>query len=142
MYKHRRYPFIIIKQAVYFKLRFTISYRGVEKLLAIRGVKIDHSTIQRWVFKLSKEIECNMNQRKKQITNSWKLDETYIKVSGKDRFLYRTVDKQGNTVEFLLTKIRMKGSAQKFLNKAIRNNGKPRIIYIDKSGANTAGIKT
>jgi|TARA_B110000902_G_scaffold250612_1_gene309973 putative transposase len=83
-----------------------------------------------------------MNQRKKQITNSWKLDETYIKVSGKDRFLYRTVDKQGNTVEFLLTKIRMKGSAQKFLNKAIRNNGKPRIIDIDKSGANTAGIKT
>jgi putative transposase len=82
-----------------------------------------------------------MNQRKKQITNSWKLDETYIKVYGKDRFLYRT-DKQGNTVDLLLTKIRMKGSAQKFLNKAIRNNGKPRIINIDKSGANTAGIKT
>jgi putative transposase len=141
MYKHHRYPFIIIKQAVYFKLRFTLSYRGVEKLLAIRGLKIDHSTIQRWVFKLSKEIEYNMNQRKKQITNSWKLDETYIKVSGKDRFLYRT-DKQGNTVDLLLTKIRMKGSAQKFLNKAIRNNGKPRIINIDKSGANTAGIKT
>jgi putative transposase len=141
MYKHHRYPFIIIKQAVYFKLRFTLSYRGVEKLLAIRGLKIDHSTIQRWVFKLSKEIEYNMNQRKKQITNSWKLDETYIKVYGKDRFLYRT-DKQGNTVDLLLTKIRMKGSAQKFLNKAIRNNGKPRIINIDKSGANTAGIKT
>ena len=83
-----------------------------------------------------------MNQRKKQVTNSWRLDETYIKVSGKDRFSYRAVDKQGNTIEFLLTKRRMKGSAQKFLNKAIRNNGKPRIINIDKSGANTAGIKT
>ena len=69
-----------------------------------------------------------MNQRKKQVTNSWRLDETYIKVSGKDRFLYRAVDKQGNTIDFLLTKRRMKGSAQKFLNKAIRNNGKPRII--------------
>ena len=83
-----------------------------------------------------------MNQRKKQVTNSWRLDETYIKISGKDRFLYRAVDKQGNTIEFLLTKRRMKGSAQKFLNKAIRNNAKPRIINIDKSGANTAGIKT
>jgi putative transposase len=83
-----------------------------------------------------------MNQRKKQVTNSWRLDETYIKVSGKDRFLYRAVDKQGNTIDFLLTKRRMKGSAQKFLNKAIRNNGKPRIINIDKSAANTAGIKT
>ncbi|MDB4170608.1 IS6 family transposase [Polaribacter sp.] len=142
MFKHHRYPSIIIKQAVYFKLRFTLSYRDVEELLAIRGVKVDHSTIQRWVFKFSKEIEYNMNQRKKQVTNSWRLDETYIKVSGKDRFLYRAVDKQGNTIDFLLTKRRMKGSAQKFLNKAIRNNGKPRIINIDKSGANTAGIET
>ncbi len=142
MYKHHRYPPIIIKQAIYFKLRFTLSYRDVEELLAIRGVKVDHSTIQRWVFKFSKEIEYNMNQSKKQVTNSWRLDETYIKVSGKDRFLYRAVDKQGNTIDFLLTKRRMKGSAQKFLNKAIRNNGKPRIINIDKSGANNAGIKT
>ena len=83
-----------------------------------------------------------MNQRKKQVTNSWRLDETYVKVSGKDRFLYRTVDKQGNTIDFLLTKRRMKGSTQKFLNKAIRTNSKPRIINIDKSCANTAGIKT
>ena len=57
-------------------------------------------------------------------------------------YLYRAVDKNGDTVDFLLTKRRMKGSAQKFLNKAIGNNGKPRIINIDKSGANTAGIKT
>ena len=88
MFKHHRYPSIIIKQAVYFKLRFTLSYRDVEELLAIRGVKVDHSTIQRWVFKFSKEIEYNMNQRKKQVINSWRLDETYIKASGKDRFLY------------------------------------------------------
>ncbi len=110
--------------------------------MAIRGVKVDHSTIQRWVFKFSKEIEKNMNTRKRQVTDSWRLDETYIKVAGKDRYLYRAVDKQGNTIDFLLTKRRMKGSAQKFLNKAIGNNGKPRIINIDKSGANTAGIRT
>jgi putative transposase len=142
MYKGHRYSPIIIKQAVYFKLRFTLSYRDVEELLAIRGIKVDHSTIQRWVFKFSKEIEAKMNKRKRQVIDSWRLDETYIKVSGKDRYLYRAVDKLGNTIDFLLTKRRMKGSAQKFLNKAIGNNGKPRIINIDKSGANTAGIKT
>lgn len=142
MYKHHRYPHIIIQQAVYFKLRFSLSYRDIEELMAIRGVKVDHSTIQRWVFKFSKEIEQNMNTRKRRVMDSWRLDETYIKVAGKDRYLYRAVDKQGNTVDFLLTKRRMKGSAQKFLNKAIGNNGKPRIINIDKSGANTAGIKT
>ena len=69
------------------------------------------------------------------------MDETYIKVGGMDRYLYRAVDKQGNTVDFLLTKRRMKGSAQKFLNKAIGNNGKPRLINIDKSGANTEAIR-
>jgi len=142
MYKHHRYSDIIIQQAIYFKFRFSLSYRDIEELMAIRGVKVDHSTIQRWVFKFSKEIERNMNIRKKQVTDSWRLDEIYIKVGGKDRYLYRAVDKQGNTVDFLLTKRRMKGSAQKFLNKAIDHNGKPRIINIDKSGANTAGIRT
>ncbi len=140
MYKHHRYPKAIILQAVYFKLRFTLSYRDVEELLEIRGVKVDHSTIQRWVFKFSPFVESNMNNRKDTVGNSWRMDETYIKVGGKDRYLYRAVDKQGNTVDFLLTKRRMKGSAQKFLNKAIGNNGKPRLINIDKSGANTEAI--
>ena len=70
------------------------------------------------------------------------MDEKYIKIGGKDRYLYRAVDKYVNTIDFLLTKRRMKGSAQKFLNKAIGNNDKPRVINIDKSGANKEGIKT
>ncbi|MFT5479090.1 MAG: putative transposase [Bacteroidia bacterium] len=142
IYKHHRYPKSIILQAVYFQLRFTLSYRDVEEILRIRGVRVDHSTIQRWVFKFSPIVEANMHNRKKQVCDSWRMDETYIKVGGNDRYLYRAVDKYGNTVDFLLTKRRMKGSAQKFLNKAIGNNDKPRIINIDKSGANTAGIRT
>ena len=142
MFKHHRFPESIILQAVYFKLRFTLSYRDVEELLQIRGVEVDHSTIQRWVFKFSPEVEKNMNKRKRQVGSSWRMDETYIKVGGKDRYLYRAVDKFGNTVDFLLTKRRMKGSAQKFLNKAIGNNSKPRVINIDKSGANKSGIRS
>lgn len=142
MFKHHRFPKSIILQAVYFKLRFTLSYRDVEELLQIRGVEVDHSTIQRWVFKFSSEVEKNMNKRKRQVGSSWRMDETYIKVGGKDRYLYRAVDKFGNTVDFLLTKRRMKGSAQKFLNKAIGNNSKPRVINIDKSGSNKSGIRS
>ena len=142
MFKHHRFPKSIILQAVYFKLRFTLSYRDVEELLQIRDVEVDHSTIQRWVFKFSPEVEKNMNKRKRQVGSSWRMDETYIKVGGKDRYLYRAVDKFGNTVDFLLTKRRMKGSAQKFLNKAIGNNSKPRVINIDKSGANKSGIRS
>ncbi len=128
MFKRHRYPKVIILQAVYFKLRFTLSYRDVEELMQIRGVKVDHSTIQRQVFKFSKDIEKNMRKRKYQVGDSWRMDETYIKVGGKDRFLYRAVDKFGSTVDFLLTKRRQKMSAQKFFNKAIGNNGRPRIV--------------
>ncbi len=142
MFKHHRYPKTIILQAVYFKLRFTLSYRDVEELLSIRGVKVDHSTIQRWVYKFTPMIEANMHRRKRQVCTSWRMDETYIKVGGKYRYLYRAVDKYGDTIDFLLTRQRMRGSAQKFLNKAISNNGKPRVINIDKSGANKEGIKT
>jgi putative transposase len=142
MFKHHRYPKAIILQSVYFKIRFTLSYRDVEELLSIRGVQVDHSTIQRWVYKFTPMIEANMHRRKRQVCTSWRMDETYIKVGGKDRYLYRAVDKYGDTIDFLLTKRRMKGSAQKFLNKAIGNNGKPRVINIDKSGANKEGIKT
>ena len=142
MFERHRYPRVIILQAVYFKLRFTLSYRDVEELMSIRGIKVDHSTIQRWVFKFSKEVEKNMHKRKKQVCDSWRMDETYIKVKGRDMYLYRAVDKYGNTVDFLLTRRRQKMSAQKLFNKAIGNNGKPRIVNIDKSGANSSAILT
>ena len=104
MFKHHRYPKVIILQAVYFKLRFTLSYRDVEELLLIRGIKVDHSTIQRWVYKFTPVIEVNMHRRKRQVCSSWRMDETYIKVGGKDRYLYRAVDKYGDTIDLLLTK--------------------------------------
>jgi len=142
MFKHHRYPKAIILQAVYFKLRFTLSYRDVEELLEIRGVKVDHSTIQRWVFKFSPEMENKMHRRKYRVGDSWRMDETYVKVGGKDRYLYRAVGKEGNTVDFLLTKRRQKMSAQKFFNKAIGNNGEPRVVNIDKSGSNKSALRT
>ena len=142
MFDRHRYPRVIILQAVYFKLRFTLSYRDVEELMSIRGIKVDHSTIQRWVFKFSKEVEKNMHKRKKQVCDSWRMDETYIKVKGRDMYLYRALDKYGNTVDFLLTRRRQKMSAQKFFNNAIGNNGKPRIVNIDKSGSNNSAILT
>jgi putative transposase len=142
MFDRHRYPKVVILQAVYFKLRFTLSYRDVEELMSIRGVRVDHSTIQRWVFKFSKDIENNMHKRKGQVDCSWRMDETYIKVNGKDMYLYRAVDKYGNTVDFLLTKRRQKMSAQKFFNKAIGNNGRPRLVNIDKSGANSSALRT
>ena len=141
MFKGHCFPKAIILQAVYFKLRFSLSYRDIEELLSIRGVKVDHATIQRWVFKFPPLVEQQFRKRKKSVGKRWRMDETYIKVKGQWRYLYRAVDKQGNTVDFLLTKRRQRISAHKFLIKAITNNGKPELINIDKSGANTSAIK-
>ena len=75
------------------------------------------------------------------VGKSWRLDETYIKIRGEDRYWYRAVDKQGNTVDFLLTAKRDRRAAQRFFTRAVKNNRLPKIVNIDKSGANNAGIK-
>jgi len=136
-----RFPKAIILFAVYSKLKFGLSYREVEELLQMRGVNIDHSTIQRWVFKFTPYIIHKVRSNKHQVGKRWRMDETYIKVKGQWRYLYRAVDKQGNTVDFLLTKRRQRMSAQSFLIKAIEGNGVPEIINIDKSGSNTGAIR-
>ena len=141
MFKGHCFPKSIILQAVYFKFRLGLSYRDIEELMTIRGVKVDHATIQRWVFKFTPLLEKEFNKRKKPVGKRWRMDETYIKVKGQWRYLYRAVDKQGNTVDFLLTKRRQRMSAQSFLIKAITNNGKPGLINIDKSGANKHAIR-
>ena len=141
MFKGHCSPKTIILQAAYFKLRFSLSYRDVEEFLPIRGIKVDHATIQHWVFKFAPLVEQQFRKRKKSVGKRWRLDETYIKVKGEWKYLYRAVDKQGNTVDFLITKRRQRISAQIFLIKAIENNVKPELINIDKSGANTAAIK-
>ena len=141
MFKGHKFPKLIIIQAVYFKFRFGLSYREIEELMAIRGVKVDHATVQRWVFKFTPLLEKEFRKRKKAVGRRWRMDETYIKVKGQWRYLYRAVDKEGNTVDFLLTKRRKRMSAQSFLIKAIENNGKPELINIDKSGSNKHAIR-
>ena len=86
-------------------------------------------------------MEGTFRRRKKQVGNSWRMDETYIRVKGEWRYLYRAVDKEGNTVDFMLTKRRNKRVAHLFLLKAIHNNDKPVTINIDKSSANRQAIE-
>jgi putative transposase len=94
------------------------------------------------VFKFTPLIEGTFRKRKKTVGNSWRMDETYIKVKGEWMYLYRAVDRKGNTIDFLLTKRRNKFAAHKSLHKAINQNGLPKVIDIDKSGANKEAIRT
>src|ERR1051325_7552272 len=83
-----------------------LSTRHVEELMEERGVEVDHSTINRWVIKYSPQLEEAFHRRKRPVWVSWRMDETYIKVKGVWRYLYRAVDKYGETIDFLLTEQR------------------------------------
>ena len=102
---------------------------------------MDHSSIQRWVVHYAPCIEKAFRRNKKRTGLRWRMDETYLKIKGRWKYLYRAVEKKGNTIDFLLTAKRDKKAARRFLNKAIGSSGKLSLINIDKSGANTAAIR-
>ena len=136
----RQFPKDIILMAVRWYVAYSLSYRDIEELMAERGIYVDHSTINRWVIKYSPELLELFKTKKKSVNKSWRMDETYVKVKNEWNYLYRAVDKFGNTIDFLLTKNRDKKAARKFFKKAIISSGIPEKITIDKSGANKAGI--
>ena len=130
----------IIMLCLYMKFRFSLSYREIEELCQLRGLDIDHSTLQRWVERFASLLDTRLRQRKKKVHSSWRMDETYIKLKGRWIFLYRAVDKYGATIDFLIRKKRDTQAAKSFFRKAIRENGKPEKINVDKSGANKAAL--
>jgi len=140
--KGAHFPQDIILMGVRWYVAYPLSYRHVEELLEERGVPIDHATIQRWVVKYSLLLEEVFHRRKRPVWVSWRMDETYIKVKGHWYYLYRAVDKTGQTIDFLLTEQRDEQAAKRFLTKAIRRHGVPEKITIDGSAANEAAIKS
>ena len=121
-------------------LTYKLSYRDLMEMAEERGVKVSHTSIYRWVIKFTPDIEAAIRCARKTSGNSWFADETYIKVNGKWKYLYRAVDQTGQTVDYLLTARRDMKAARRFFRKAIGTSGLPEKITIDKSGANKAAI--
>lgn len=135
-----RFPKDIIMLSVRWYLRYALSYRDMEEMLEERGVFLDHTTIFRWVIRFTPLLLGVFQTKKRPVGGRWRMDETYVKVNGHDRYLYRAVDKEGKTVEFLLTAHRDRDAARRFLEKAMRIHEDPSLINIDQSGWNEAGI--
>ena len=131
----------VILWGIRWYVAYPISYRQLEEMMEERGVEVDHSTLNRWVVKYAPLLEHQFRARKRPVGDSWRLDETYVKVKGCWKYLYRAVDKAGATVDFLLTAKRDRKAALLFLRKAISQHGAPQKITIDKSGANMAAIE-
>ena len=132
----------IILWGVRWYVAYPISYRQLEEMMQERGVEVDHSSLNRWVLKYTPALDKAFRQRKRAVGTSWRLDETYIRVKGQWKYLYRAVDKAGRTVDFLLTAKRDRKAASRFLRQAIDQCGVPQKITIDKSGANTAAVES
>ena len=132
----------IILTCVRWYVAYPLSYRQLEEMMQERGVTVDHSTINRWVLKYAPELEEAFRRRKRPVGHSWRMDETYMKVNGQWKYLYRAVDKAGHTIDFLLTEHRDEQAARRFLAQAIRCHGVPETITIDGSEANAAAIRS
>ena len=140
-FKGAHYPKSVVLFAVFFYLRYPVSYRDLEEIMEERGVDVDHATLSRWVIKFSPLIAAKAQAKKRPTAISWRMDETYIKVKGKWMYHYRAVDRDGQTLDFMLSERRDKPAARRFFRRAIGNHGIPDRIVIDKSGANLAGLE-
>lgn len=141
-FKVAHYPQSVILYAVYFYVRYGISYRDLEEIMEERGAEVDHTTLNRWVVEFAPLLAAQAQSRKKPTAESWRMDETYIMVKGKWTYYYRAVDKTGKTLDFMLSERRDKPAARRFFKRAIGKNGVPNHIVIDKSGANLVGLQS
>lgn len=138
--KGMRFPIDIILVCIRWYAAYPLSYRHLEEMMEERGVFVDHSSINRWAIRFLPLFEKVFRKHKRQVGSSWRMDETYIKVKGAWKYLYRAVDKEGKTVDFLLTAQRDKAAALRFFEKALKVSGVPEKVTTDTSGANKAAM--
>ena len=136
-FKGRQYPGEVILTAVRWYLRYPLAYEHVSELLTERGVPVDASCVWRWVQAYAPELNKRCQPYLKRTNKSYLVDETYIKVKGQEKYLYRAVDSTGATLDFLLSAQRDAEAARRFLAKALgrQNHSAPRVIHTDGHGA-------
>ena len=137
LFKWRHYESEIILLCVRWYLTYPLSYRQVAEMVNERGLDIHHTTIFRWVQQYGSELEKRCRPYLHPTNDSWRVDETYVKIKGKNRYLYRAVDSLGKTLDFLLTAKRDAAAAKRFFRKVMNavHNQQPRVINLDKNAA-------
>jgi IS6 family transposase len=143
-FKGRQFTAEVILWAVWWYLRFPVSFRDVERILADRGVSVDHTAVSRWTQRYAPEIEKRVGPHLRMTNGSWRVDETYIKVRGQWTYLYRAVDSHRQTIDFLRSARRDAAAAQRFFRKALKQQhaGRPTTITADKNPAYPSAAKS
>ena len=142
-YRRHRFPPIIIQHAIWLYFRFTLSYRDVEDLLAERGIEVSYETIRRWVEKFGSQYAKRLRRLRPKPSSKWHIDEVFLKIGGKQMYLWRAVDDEGEVLDVLLQSKRDKRAATTFLHKAIKRAGSvPEVIVSDKWKPTGAAIRS
>ncbi|WJE55922.1 IS6 family transposase (plasmid) [Bacillus cereus] len=143
LFKWKHYQPDIILLTVRWYLRYNLSFRDLVEMMEERGLFIAHTTIMRWVHQYGPELDERLRCHLKPTNDSWRVDETYVKVKDQWMYLYRSVDSKGNTIDFYLSKTRDHKAAKRFFKKALRSFhvSKPRVITVDKNPAYPMAIE-
>src|SRR5216684_368665 len=132
-YRHHRFPPEIIQHAIWLYLRFTLSYRDVEELLAARRLDISYETVRRWVLKFGPAIARRLRQRRPRPSNRWHLDEMVVRIAGKRMYLWRAVDHEGEVLDLLVQRRRDSRAALRLMRKLLKKHGfAPKLLITDK----------
>ena len=142
-FKWRHYHQEIILLCVRWYLRYPLSYRQLAEMMRERGLRVHHTAIFRWVQCYAPELDRRGRPHLKPVSKSYRVDETYVRVKGRWKYLYRAVDKQGQTIDFLLAARRDVAAAKRFFNKALQmpGNPMPRVINVDCNPAYPTAVK-
>ena len=142
-YARHRFPPVVIRHAVWLYLRFTLSYRDVEDLLAERGLEVSNETIRRWVLKFGPAIARNLRRGRPTPHDKWHLDEMVVSIAGRRMYMWRAVDSEGEVLDVMVQPRRDKAAAVKLLRKLLKRQGfAPTVIVTDKLRSYGAALQT
>jgi len=141
-YRRHRFPPSIIEHAVWLYLRFTLSCRDIEDLLAERGVEVSYETVRRWVLKFGSAFAEGLRRRRPRPGSRWHLDEMVVRIGGEQMYLWRAVDHEGEVLDLLVQRRRDKRAALQLIRKVLKRQGfVPTVIVTDKLGSYVAAFR-
>ena len=141
-YRRHRFPPVLIQHAIWLYLRFTLSYRDVEDLLAERGLEVSYESVRRWVLKFGPVIAQNLRRPRPRPSDRWHLDEMVLRIAGRRMYLWRAVDHEGEVLDMLVQRRRDKSAALRLMRKLLRKLGfAPKLLATDKLGSYGAAFR-
>jgi transposase-like protein len=141
-YRRHRFPPHIIQHAIWLYLRFTLSYRDVEELLAERGLEVSYETVRCWVLKFGPVIARRLRRDPPRPSDRWHLDEMVVRIAGKRMYLWRAVDHEGEVLDMLVQRRRDSRAALRLMRKLLKKHGfAPKLLVTDKLRSYAAAFR-